>query len=442
MPRKEGVALAGAYKITMDPKTGKTIYTDTETGVSENKGYTQWGMSKDQSQSDSLKASSGGGGTTSPSAPQQSYRQSSSQSSYQNSLTKYQNMLAEQAAKAKQDALRQAWESNSQALNSQKSTVTNNYNSATNKLNAVKDARLPEFQQQRNAASADAAQTSRGVKELMAATGRYNSGFNRSEQLGVDLNRSNAISGITGAQNQFETDVGNQLSDVDAQRVAALNDIASKLQLGEKQYNDGTLSLTEQLESEKASGALKAFLDAQTRADTLSQQGIDNSFRQAQFDQNAELADLQQQWQQKQFDAEQKALLWEQQFQQQGYTADEAYRMAQLNLQRDQFEADEAYRKAALAKSGSSGGSGGSRSSGGSSSNSTYDSIEKANAGTRNKAVQISNSFKSGATMQEILNDIAEMERDGTATAEKYNTQLLRNFANSVPIDNWQYLPR
>ena len=235
MPRKDGVALAGAYKITMDPKTGKTIYTDTETGVSENKGYTQWGTSKDQSQSDSLKASSGGGGTTSPSAPQQSYRQSPSQSSYQNSLTKYQNMLAEQAAKAKQDALRQAWESNSQALNSQKSTVSNNYNSATNKLNAVRNARLPEFQQQRNAASADAAQTSRGVKELMAATGRYNSGFNRSEQLGVDLNRSNAISGITGAQNQFEADVGNQLSDVDAQRVAALNDIAEKLQLGEKQ---------------------------------------------------------------------------------------------------------------------------------------------------------------------------------------------------------------
>ena len=407
----------GNYTIK-DPKTGQTT-TGSGSRADYDKAYSSYG------------SSSGGGGGGS----------SSSKSSYQNSLTKYQNMIAEQAAKAKQDALRQAWESNSQALNSQKSTVTNNYNSATNKLNAVRDARLPEFQQQRNAASADAAQTSRGVKELMAATGRYNSGFNRSEQLGVDLNRSNAISGITGAQNQFETDVSNQSSDIDAQRVAALNDIAEKLQLGEKQYNDGTLSLTNQLESEKASGALKAFLDAQTRADTLSQQGIDNSFRQAQFDQNAELADLQQQWQQKQFDAEQKAVLWEQQFQQQGYTADEAYRMAQLNLQRDQFEADEAYRKAALAKSGSSGGSGGSRSSSGSSSSkkSGY-GYTPSKTSTMEVISEIDNEINSGTKFEELYALTKNLIKNGAAELGKLDTDFIENHLKEKERARWNLL--
>lgn len=312
--------------------------------------------------------SSSGGGSSG------NYNQSSPQSSYADKLTEYNNSIAEQAAKAKQDALRQAWEGNSQALNSQNATVNNNYTSAANKLNAVQAARLPEFQQQRNASSAEAAQIALRNQELMAASGRGDSGYNRSNALSVDLNRSNAISALTDSENAFKTDVGNQLSDVDNQRVAALNDIAGKLQLGQKQYNDGTLSLTNQLESEKASGALKAFLESTTRADTLAQQSFNNSFQEKQFEQNASLAELQQQFQQKQFQAEQDAQLWQQQFQQQGFSADEAYRMSQTKLQQDSLAAETAYKNAALAKSGSSGGSGGS--SGGSTKAITQSSIQ------------------------------------------------------------------
>jgi hypothetical protein len=185
----------------------------------------------------------------------------------------------------------------------------------------------------------------------MAATGRSDSGYNRTSQTAIDLNRNNAISGYTKNENDFKTDIGNQLSDIDSQRVAALNDIAEKLTLGEKQYNDGTLSLTDQLESEKASGALKAFLEAQTRADTLSQQNYENSFRDKQFEQSSSLAELQQQFQERQFQAEQDAQLWEQQFRQQGYSADEAYRAAQLKLQQETQAAENAYRNAALAAS-------------------------------------------------------------------------------------------
>ncbi len=68
--------------------------------------------------------------------------------------------------------------------------------------------------------------------------------------------------------------------------------------------------------------------------------------------------------------------------------------------------------------------------------------ITDANTSTRNMVTQISNALRSGATMQEVLSDIEQMERDGTAAAEKLDTRLLRNFANSIPVDNWQYKSR
>jgi hypothetical protein len=68
--------------------------------------------------------------------------------------------------------------------------------------------------------------------------------------------------------------------------------------------------------------------------------------------------------------------------------------------------------------------------------------LSKANSSTRTMATQIINALHSGATIDEILNDIEQMERDGTAAAEQYNTQVLRNLALSTPVDNWQLQPR
>jgi hypothetical protein len=334
------------------------------------------------------------------------------QNTYQDALSEYQSMLAEQKAQAQKNALRQAWEGNQQGLNSQKSTVANNYNSAANKLNAVRDARLPEFQQQRNSTSADAAQTAMRLKEIMAATGRGDSGYSRSNQMAVDLNRSNALSGITASQNQFSTDVSNQLSDVDAQRVSALNDIASKLQLGQKQYNDGTLSLTNQLESEKASGALQAFLEAQQRADQLSQQSFDNQFRDKQFDQSAQLAQLQQAWQQKQFEADQEAQAFNQSLQQ-GQLLGQYNGQSTLAAQAQ--AAENAYRNAALSKSGSSGGSGG-----GSGGGSTKAISQSSGDGKSNQAMaanevtaQLTNGVSPGNIAASIEAQRAELTRQG-----------------------------
>ena len=262
---------------------------------------------------------------------------------YLTQIKNYQNNLLQAQQQQKQQALQNAYQNNTQSLGSQKSTVNNAYSSAVNSINATKQAQLPQYQQQRNAASADAAQTARKVRELMAATGRFNSGTNRSQQLAVDLNRQNAIQGLNQGENQFTTQIANQLSEADNNKASALSDIASKLALLQRQYNDGTLSLTNQMESEKAAAASKAFLDAQAWADATQQRGVDNSFRQGQFDY------------QKQLDS------WNQDFQSQKYGSDQALQLAQLmgsyngapTLAAQQMTADQAYKNAALSKSSS-----------------------------------------------------------------------------------------
>jgi hypothetical protein len=222
--------------------------------------------------------------------------------SYANEMMNYQNQLLEAQQAQKQAALRTAMENNTQSLNSQKSTVNNAYSKAVNSINATKEAQLPQYQQQRNAASADAAQAARKVRELMAATGRYNSGTNRSQQMAVELNRQNAIQGLNQGENQFTTQIANQLSDVENQKASSISDIASKLALLQRQYNDGTLDLNNQMASEKAAAASKAMLDAQAWADATQQRGIDNSARQAQFDYQKQLDSWNQAFQQKQYD--------------------------------------------------------------------------------------------------------------------------------------------
>lgn len=68
--------------------------------------------------------------------------------------------------------------------------------------------------------------------------------------------------------------------------------------------------------------------------------------------------------------------------------------------------------------------------------------ISEANSTTRTLAAKIIGSLKNGATVPDLLSELDEMERDGTAAAKKYDIQVLKNIVNSVPLDNWQYLSR
>ena len=253
---------------------------------------------------------SGGGGSSSsyqPTAQQTSDAAAAkAQQDYQDKLTAYQTQVAQAAAASKQLALKQAWEGNTQALNSQNEVVGNNFTSAKNNLTALQASRSGEYQGQKDATSQEAAAQLRRTQALNAMTGNYNSGYNRSQMSDVGLARQASLGAIGGAENTFNDSVSNQISDADAQRVAALNDIAGKLSLGQQQFNDGTLNVSNQLTSDIATGSLKASLDAQAWSDQQAQLGAENSSRDAQLALSTKIADATAAYQQGQLTLDQK----------------------------------------------------------------------------------------------------------------------------------------
>jgi len=217
--------------------------------------------------------------------------QSMTQSSYEQKLADLATRTATAAADAKKFALKQAWEGNSQALNAQNATVDNNFNSAKNNLTALQTTRAGEYQGQKDATSQEAAAQLRRTQALNALTGKFNSGYNRSQMSDVGLARQGSLDSITNNQNTFNSGVANQISAADASRVAALNDIAGKLSLGQQQFNDGTLNISNQLTSDIAIGSLKSSLDAQAWSDQQRQLGITNGLNQSQLDLSKTIAD-------------------------------------------------------------------------------------------------------------------------------------------------------
>lgn len=270
---------------------------------------------------------------------------------YASQLQAAQNAAAEAERIARQQALNAALQGNTQALNSQKSTVANSYNSAINQLNATKESQLPQYQAQRDQASADANAQLRRTQALNALTGKYHSGTNRTQQLAVDLAKQNAIAGYNQAENEFTTSMANQLSDVEAQRVAALNDIADKLSLVNQQYSQGTLSLNNEIESKKASAAAQAMADAMVWANQMQQQGVDNSYRQDLLNLQNKQFDAEQYWKEQQFGSDQEAAALQRALALAGLTG---YYEGTPTFDREQFNADQAYRNASLNSKSSS----------------------------------------------------------------------------------------
>jgi len=306
---------------------------------------------------------------------------------YASKLAAAQNQIAQAEAEAKRQALLGAYQSNKQTLNSQQSTVGNNYSSLINQLNTTKQAQLPQYQDQRDQTSAEAAAQLRRTQALNALTGKFHSGTNRSQMSDVGLARSKALGNINQAQNQFETGITNQMSEADAQRVAALNDIAEKLSLVKQQYNSGTLSLENQLASTEAANASKAMADAMVWAEKVERQRLDDSYRQEQFDYEKSLNE------------------WEKAFKEREYEDNLAINRAQL--------------AASLAKG--SGGSGGSGSSG-----SKLTQSQMVAANTANVLSELQAAVNSGRTRDEILKQI-----------QQNKVLLVRDMVDMDIINSW-----
>jgi hypothetical protein len=204
-------------------------------------------------------------------------------------ITAAQNKALEAEIEAQRQAQLTAYQRNQQALEAQRQDVGVNYDALVNRLQSLEQSRLPLYQAERDTASAEAAAQLRRTQALNALTGTYHSGSNRSQQLAIDLARQKAIQGATQAESDFRRDITTQLSEAEARRVAALNDIAAQLALNERQYAEGTLSLEKQFASKQAAAAAQSYLDAMEWANMLEQQEIENALRRDQFELEKEL---------------------------------------------------------------------------------------------------------------------------------------------------------
>jgi len=384
-------ANTGTYSIK-DLATGKTT-TGSGTQADYDKAYSSYGGG----------SSGGGGGSSSRSA-----------SPYQDQL----NALKRAQLKA-----------STAALDKQR-------NSSLSNLTAERAVIEPTYQKEKMQAGVTAKQTARSFDEYMAQRGGNRSGIAGQGQLLNNMayqrqygelgqaeasELSDNARRVTDVNNAYESDLVGAEAGIQAQY---LQNYLQQMNL-DRQYNQSESQFNANL------GLQQAGLTGMYNGEQTLQA------RTAEQDQAYRIESLQ---------LQKEAQTWQQQFQEKGFTADEAYRAAQMKFQQEQAALDEKYRYATLAKSGSSGG-GGSRSSSKSSSGSsggysTYEKLSNANSATRTMAEQLAAALGSGATVPELNNDIDEMVKNGTAAAKKYDVQLLKNMTNSVPMDNWQYLPR
>lgn len=316
----------------------------------------------------------------------------------------YNQQAAEQAAK-----IRQAIQSQTQQGNATKADYTNQMNTAIGTMDTEK-AKIPgQVTKLNNSASSTGMMNAQKIRNSLAQMGLLQSGESASQQLLNDTMVSNNVN----ANNLQGQEIG---TEYESKIASAQTDLASKT----KQINDA-IALAQSQGDENALYALK---DAQAKiANAGAQSAVDyNNFA---YTAGRDAVNDRMTQQQMEARAIQQAL-------------DNTYRQSQAEMGKSQWEREFALRQAKLGSGGSGGGGYGYNEG----TNNTYGNVTDANASTRTMVSQIINALQSGATIQEVMADIDQMERDGTAAAKKYDTQLLRNLANSIPVDNWQYQSR
>lgn len=226
---------------------------------------------------------------------------------------------------------------------------------AVNGYNQQADALPGQYQPLRNQASLQGAQNSRAITEDMAAQGNWRSGANQSEQGRNTATTSNAISGYNMQQQQavdelkqaiaqtqanYGYDVAGATAETEAQKLAA--------QIAQANTDKSFNMQQQQMDNQTSQFAQTFGLSQQQFAQQITQQGIDNAYRDAAFAQQAD-------------------------------------RFAQqMNLSRDQFKAqlDQWAKQYKLDEASLYGYSGGSYSSGGSSSSGTKRGATTTDGGT------------------------------------------------------------
>ncbi|AEG59376.1 hypothetical protein [Desulforamulus ruminis] len=197
---------------------------------------------------------------------------------------------------AQKTALQQAYDRNRLGFDSSRTSIQNAYTQGGNRLNELRDqaqadysagansineqkaAQTPLYQQSRNAASVNAAQSARKLSELMAAKGLSRGGSFLSGQAGIQNQRAAEIGDVNRQEGLFNAQMANRLAELEQARANSLgaignrsaeleqtymgdlNNLTKQEQLYGQQYSDSQRALQEALANQIAAAGLQAPL--------------------------------------------------------------------------------------------------------------------------------------------------------------------------------------
>jgi hypothetical protein len=292
--------------------------------------------------------------------------------------------------------------------------------SALSNLSVEKAAIQPAYYKKRNAESTQSQLQAKNFAEFMA-----NRGGNSGSSAQAELARGVALQGNIGALNEQEA--GDYATN--ARRVADVQN-AYENDLASAKAGAEATAMQQMIQQMNADRTYQQSVDQFNKSFGVQEAGVTGK-----YNGQDTLAALQDAYNRKIQEAQLMGTY-------NGQDTLAARELAQNIL--DSNRAYELQKQQFAASQARSSGGGSYRSSGkssGSSSN-TNNSVAKSNASTKEVGKQIIDSLKSGATVWELLDDLNEMDRNGTAAVNGVDTNVLRSLVNSVPIDNWQYIRR
>lgn len=131
-------------------------------------------------------------------------------------------------------------------LNELRNTAQADYTSGANKINEQRAAQTPLYQQGRNTASVNAAQSARRLSELMAAKGLSRGGSFMSGMAGVQNQRAAEIGDINQQEALFNAQLANRLAELEQARANSLGAIGNRTAELEQTYQGDLSNLEKQ----------------------------------------------------------------------------------------------------------------------------------------------------------------------------------------------------
>ena len=163
------------------------------------------------------------------------------------------NTLTEAQKASRQTALKDAYDKSQTGLNNQEGTINTNYKTGISTLRQRLNELVPQFQDNRNMASAQSAQQTQALAERLAANGNYFGGDSVRGNVGIQTALSNNLNAQNIAETNLKADYANQENTLTQEQINALNAIANNRQQLTQSYGSDLEKALAEIEASKTS---------------------------------------------------------------------------------------------------------------------------------------------------------------------------------------------